>query len=36
LIKIAGLRVQGDFLHTQLFGNTQNNVRISTGLAFHF
>ncbi len=36
LIKFAGLRVQGDLLHTQLFGNTQNNVRISTGLVFHF
>jgi hypothetical protein len=36
LVKFAGLRVQGDLLHTQLFGNTQNNVRISTGLVFHF
>jgi len=36
LMKFAGLRVQGDLLHTQLFGNTQNNVRISTGLVFHF
>ena len=36
LVKFAGLRVQGDLLHTQLFGNTQNNVRLSTGLAFHF
>jgi hypothetical protein len=36
LVKIAGWRVQGDLLHTQVFGNTQNNVRISTGLVFHF
>jgi hypothetical protein len=35
-LKIAGWRVQGDLLHTQLFGSTQNNVRISTGLVFHF
>ena len=36
LMKFAAWRVQGDLLHTQLFGNTQNNVRISTGLVFHF
>lgn len=36
LVKFAGWRVQGDLLHTQLFGNTQKNVRISTGLVFHF
>jgi hypothetical protein len=36
LVKFAGWRVQGDLLHTQLFGNTQNNVRVSTGLVFHF
>lgn len=36
LIKFAAWRVQGDLLHTQLFGNSQNNVRISTGLVFHF
>lgn len=36
LTKIAGWRVQGDLLHTQLFGSSQNNVRISTGLVFHF
>ena len=35
-LKIADWRVQGDLLHTQLFGSTQNNVRISTGLVFHF
>ena len=36
LLKFAGWRVQGDLLHTQLFGNGQSNVRISTGLVFHF
>lgn len=36
LMKFAALRVQGDLLRTQLFGNTQNNVRVSTGLVFHF
>ena len=36
LAKLVGWRIQGDLLHTQLFGNTQNNVRVSTGLVFHF
>jgi hypothetical protein len=36
LMKFAGWRVQGDLLHTQLLGSGQNNVRISTGLVFHF
>jgi opacity protein-like surface antigen len=29
-------RVQGDFLHNQFFGSTQNNFRLSTGPVFHF
>ncbi len=36
LTRIAGWRVQGDLLRTQLFGETQNNARVSTGLVFHF
>jgi len=28
--------VQGDFLQTRFFSNTQNNVRISTGIVIHF
>jgi len=36
LAKVVGWRIQGDLLHTQLFGDTQNNVRVSTGLVFHF
>ena len=29
-------RVQGDFLHDQFFGLTQNNFRFSTGRVLHF
>ena len=29
-------RVEGDYVHTHFFGAGQNNVRLSTGLAFHF
>ncbi|HZQ22033.1 MAG TPA: outer membrane beta-barrel protein [Terriglobales bacterium] len=29
-------RVQGDFLQTRFFSNTQNDVRVSTGLVFNF
>jgi hypothetical protein len=29
-------RVQGDYLNTNTFGVTQNDVRVSTGLVFHF
>jgi hypothetical protein len=30
------LRVQGDYLNTNTFGVTQNDIRVSTGLVFHF
>lgn len=33
---LLGWRIQGDYLHTHLFSAPQNNVRISTGLVFHF
>ena len=33
---LLGFRVEGDYIHTDLFNIPQNNVRISTGLAFHF
>jgi opacity protein-like surface antigen len=33
---LLALRVEGDYIHTDLFNIPQNNVRISTGLAFHF
>ena len=36
LISLLGWRVQADFLQTRFFSNTQNNVRISTGLVVHF
>ena len=29
-------RLQGDFLRTQLFGNTQKNVRVATGPVLNF
>lgn len=30
------LRAQGDYLHTNTFGTSQNDIRVSTGLVFHF
>jgi len=30
------LRVQGDYLNTNTFGATQNDIRVSGGLVFHF
>jgi opacity protein-like surface antigen len=36
LIPLISWRVQGDFLQTRFFSNTQDNVRISTGLVIHF
>jgi hypothetical protein len=36
LIPLISWRVQGDLLQTRFFSNTQNNVRISTGIAVHF
>jgi hypothetical protein len=33
---LLGWRIQGDYLHTNLFNAPQNNVRISTGLVLHF
>ena len=29
-------RFQGDYLQTRFFGNTQNNLRLSTGIVLHF
>lgn len=29
-------RVQGDYLHTKLFGAKQSDIRLSTGLVFNF
>lgn len=31
-----GWRLQGDFLQTRFFGNTQNDGRFTTGIVFHF
>ena len=36
LVRVLSLRVEGDYIHTDLFNTPQNNVRISTGLAVHF
>jgi opacity protein-like surface antigen len=36
LIPLISWRVQADALQTRFFGATQQNVRISTGITFHF
>jgi opacity protein-like surface antigen len=36
LIPLISWRVQADLLQTRFFSNTQNNVRISTGIAIRF
>lgn len=36
IIKPVALRLQGDYVQTRLFGATQNNIRISTGIVFRF
>jgi opacity protein-like surface antigen len=33
---LLAFRLEGDYIHTDLFNTPQNNLRISTGLAFHF
>lgn len=30
------LRLEGDYVQTRFFSTTQNNVRLTTGIAFHF
>jgi len=36
IIKPVAWRFQADYVGTRLFGGTQNNVRISTGIVFRF
>lgn len=36
LVGPLGWRVQADYLKTRFFGNTQDDVRISTGITLHF
>jgi hypothetical protein len=36
LIPLLAWRLQGDYLQTRFFGNTQNNGRFSTGLVLNF
>jgi hypothetical protein len=33
---LLGWRLEGDYIHTDLFSTPQNNVRLTTGLVFHF
>jgi hypothetical protein len=35
-LHILGVRVQADYLHSNLFNNAQQNVRISTGVVLRF
>lgn len=36
MIHLLGVRVQADYLHSDLFSNPQQNVRVSTGLVLRF
>jgi hypothetical protein len=36
LIRLVAWRLQGDYVHTRLFGSTQDNARISTGIVIRF
>jgi hypothetical protein len=36
LVRLVALRVEADYLSTRFFGTTQNNFRLSTGIAVHF
>jgi hypothetical protein len=36
LLRVLAWRFQGDYLQTRFFSNTQNNVRLSTGIAVRF
>lgn len=36
VLHLFSWRIQGDYLRTQLFGGTQKNARLATGLVFNF
>jgi opacity protein-like surface antigen len=36
LIRAVAWRFEGDYVQTRFFGTSQNNLRLSTGIAFHF
>jgi opacity protein-like surface antigen len=36
IIRPIAVRLQGDYVQTRLFGATQNNVRVSTGIVLRF
>jgi hypothetical protein len=36
LVPLLNWRFQADLLHTRFFSDTQNNIRLSTGIVLHF
>jgi hypothetical protein len=36
IVRPIAWRFQGDYIHTSFFGDTQNNIRISTGIVLRF
>ncbi len=36
IVRPVAWRFQGDYIHTNLFGTGENNVRLSTGIVFRF
>jgi hypothetical protein len=36
LVHMLGVRVQADYIHSNLFNNPQQNVRVSTGVVLRF
>ncbi len=36
IFRPVALRFEGDYVQTRFFSTTQNNVRLSTGIAFRF
>jgi opacity protein-like surface antigen len=36
IIRPIAIRIEGDYVQTRFFGETQNNIRISTGIVFRF
>jgi hypothetical protein len=36
LFRLLAWRFQGDYIHTKLFNQPQNNLRLSTGIVVHF
>lgn len=36
IVRVAALRLEGDYVTTRFFSTTQNNFRLSTGIVFRF